>query len=960
MTSKVGDVSGSSNAASASLSWATVGTLAAGDLAILFWAMSTSVSPTAAPSGFTIAPGTWPQEDSNLRVYVYTKVLTGSESGSLSLNLDATTRQTAVMIVLRGFDVPTVYSIKAEAGTSASHTFNTLTFTGTAAILAVSMERGTPPATAVTTVSSGYTIEEQLTNGTSGGTFVAVASKTGSITTPVTSTQTPGTWTNDTSVSNQLSIGVAVPPTAAGITQALPVATETDAGQATARKKTYALPITTGTNTAQALGRAKTRSDPIAAETEAAQTLTRRKTLPLPTAVETNTAQTPGRVRGHPLPLIGELLRNNDFEQGITPWGSNNYLGFATVATSVTQSSEQAHSGTYSAKAVWPSTASQGSNINSGSGSPTNLKNGQSYTYRCWVYVPTGSPDVRACFALRAQAALVSTKDAWTLSTVTWVADTLTASVGIDTVEGVGLTGGTVAYMDDASCTLTGVTAPRDTAVPLGRTKTKALPTAVETDSATAPGRVRSRALAATETDTAQTLARVKSRPLAATETDTALTLTSGRPVPLPTATGTDAARTLGRSRSRTLPVATGTDLAQTLGRIRTLALARPAETDLARVIVRFVVGGLVIAQETDAARALTRRHSYSGLSGVTLDDAMALNRTKTKALPVAVETQTSRPLTRVRGYTLFPAIETDLARRPGGTGVTRTQRLPIANNLISNPFIETTTSPWTTGDYFGTRAPADAIEQSAEQVYSGASSLKASWPETVSQPSDVFENLTGFINKERYVFSFWVYVPTGSPDIRAGIALVTAGAYTSVKDAWTEVRVLFAATGTSHSPAIETALGPIPEGSVAYADDFYLGAMNEKAQLFGRKKTRLLPTAVETDSTQRFGGGRHSFPIATGTQTAVPLTRSKSRLLPTAVEADLSRAIGKKVARHLPIALESEGARTITRAGAPVGTAQWYVSDNGTWVLCEVWTSDGTTWKKAAGAKVSNTGAWV
>jgi len=79
----------------------------AGDVAILWWTMSTSVVPTPAPpTGFTLIE-TYDANSGSQRNYLYYKVCSGSESGTLTLTLDLSTRQSACLWVGRGFHATT-------------------------------------------------------------------------------------------------------------------------------------------------------------------------------------------------------------------------------------------------------------------------------------------------------------------------------------------------------------------------------------------------------------------------------------------------------------------------------------------------------------------------------------------------------------------------------------------------------------------------------------------------------------------------------------------------------------------------------------------------------------------------------------------------------------------------------------------------------------------------------------
>jgi hypothetical protein len=117
-----------------------------------------------------------------------------------------------------------------------------------------------------------------------------------------------------------------------------------------------------------------------------------------------------------------------------------------------------------------------------------------------------------------------------------------------------------------------------DTALPLGRSKARALTLAVETDTAVALGRVKRAALGlAAEADAALPVGLTKTRLLGtATETDTALRVQG----PILKATETDAALPLGRLKAKPLGTAAETDSAQAVLFSRTFSIAVGSDDD--------------------------------------------------------------------------------------------------------------------------------------------------------------------------------------------------------------------------------------------------------------------------------------------------------------------------------------------------------------------------------------------
>lgn len=138
----------------------------------------------------------------------------------------------------------------------------------------------------------------------------------------------------------------------------------------------------------------------------------------------------------------GELFKNTDFETDVSFWETNPGLGVYTAAT-FAQTTEQAHGGTSSLKATWP-TASGDTWVNHVA---VSVVTGQSYVFDAWVYVPTGSPTVRLEIAFRLQGDRSTIKDGWQHLFMRWTSDTTgNVFVGVATTN---TTAGQVAYIDD-------------------------------------------------------------------------------------------------------------------------------------------------------------------------------------------------------------------------------------------------------------------------------------------------------------------------------------------------------------------------------------------------------------------------------------------------------------------------------------------------------------------------------
>lgn len=93
---------------------------------------------------------------------------------------------------------------------------------------------------------------------------------------------------------------------ASGLTQALPVASETNSAITLGRRKARALPVAVETSSAVTLAKSKRGTLPVASETSAAVTLGKSKRGTVPPATETSAAVTLGRTKRATLPVASE------------------------------------------------------------------------------------------------------------------------------------------------------------------------------------------------------------------------------------------------------------------------------------------------------------------------------------------------------------------------------------------------------------------------------------------------------------------------------------------------------------------------------------------------------------------------------------------------------------------------------------------------------------------------------
>jgi len=198
MATHVGSTTAGANAATIAPAW-PAGTLPA-DVAYIFWATVNTATPNV-PTGFTeIAAND--QANGSLRTRIYRKVLTATESGSITLSNSTAlaNRQAACLCVWRGLNTTTPedsspsWRNETVSGTTHANPAETTTVADCVIITAI-MER-TSSITSNWTPPTGY-VERADTQSLafgSGGTIAAVADDLAS---KAIGTYTPGVWTSN-------------------------------------------------------------------------------------------------------------------------------------------------------------------------------------------------------------------------------------------------------------------------------------------------------------------------------------------------------------------------------------------------------------------------------------------------------------------------------------------------------------------------------------------------------------------------------------------------------------------------------------------------------------------------------------------------------------------------------------------------------------------------------------------
>lgn len=172
------------------------------DIALIVWTMSITVSPSAAPTGFSLYTNNDRTGGTNPRSYVYRRTLSAADSGTnVALNITALTRQSATMVIYRGLDTSApinAFSFRSETISGSTHACPAVTPTAADCSIATAISERISSGTTDYTPPSGYTDRADtllLANG-SGGTITAFADD-GLVTTRNSGTAyTPPVWTS--------------------------------------------------------------------------------------------------------------------------------------------------------------------------------------------------------------------------------------------------------------------------------------------------------------------------------------------------------------------------------------------------------------------------------------------------------------------------------------------------------------------------------------------------------------------------------------------------------------------------------------------------------------------------------------------------------------------------------------------------------------------------------------------
>lgn len=241
-----------------------------GDLELLAWLMLNTATPTLDPLFASLADVT----DTNLRGIIASNVSDGTETGDVSLSVDAPSanRQSGGLVTYRGYSGVAQVTNQPEAnGTPQTvHSSPSLTpgTTGAANVL-IYMDR-VSSGTVTITPPSGYAKRIEFGTSGSGGTFFCIADKLSGL--AAGTPESPGTWTASVASTSAIVFAVELMPTAVGGAQNAAAAltgTATISATASVAQAAAVSATTTATHTATA-----TSAQVVSASQTAAASLT--------------------------------------------------------------------------------------------------------------------------------------------------------------------------------------------------------------------------------------------------------------------------------------------------------------------------------------------------------------------------------------------------------------------------------------------------------------------------------------------------------------------------------------------------------------------------------------------------------------------------------------------------------------------------------------------------------------
>ena len=208
--------------------------------------------------------------------------------------------------------------------------------------------------------------------------------------------------------------------------------------------------------------------------------------------------------------------------------------------------------------------------------------------------------------------------------------------------------------------------------------------------------------------------------------------------------------------------------------------------------------------------------------------------------------------------------------------------RWPVgtAGNMHPNPSVETNIAYWFT-TITDTSFPASSVVQSATRAFIGTKSVLATWM-TSALGCNAGANVSGHVIGRTYIASMYVYVPTGSPNVRLKPGTASPSAYTSLKDQWVRLSATYAPSGDSVYISVESAASTA--GQTCYID----------AAMVDEGTTLQTYTATPPPISDRFVGYVDEWPVEwPGTDSsALARITASSRMARLGFDAELRSTI--------------------------------------------------------------------
>jgi uncharacterized delta-60 repeat protein len=564
-------------------------------------------------------------------------------------------------------------------------------------------------------------------------------------------------------------------------------------------------------------------------------------------------------------------IPTDTFETALGGWANGGLL-------TVTRSTDEANSGTYSLKAVGASVAGSAD-----------------------LYMSYNNPTPRAGASLFVEVSLwakstvgtvwlFSDYETATLLTGTWQqvayralcdgwGDVFFDVYPVDQPNWNGILNvGDTFYIDDVTYTLHAARS----------TKTKTLGYATETDTTQAITRAKAKTLDyASEADTAQAITRYRVRPLTSSvETDTAQAVTrvNFKTLGYASETGIGTALAL-RSKSKTLGYSAETDASLTLSReLKAKALTIAAEVDAALQITLVTTIGCGYATETDTAQAVTCLNTYTLVHAAETDTAQPLGMMKILLLGYTSETDAAEAVMKSKSKTLGYGGESDTA-------------YPVT---VITPVI-VTVELWESGTLI-TSLGSHNVETIGTLLEFDITSYIGSLVDPTGDGIELRVTSSKSVEINAAEWESWHAVT-------ANVTILGRADETDAAQAITPAKAI-ALTQAQETDAAQP-LTQVQTFLVQYATE------TDAAQAAVRSKARTLAEAAETDAGTSLALRSKTLTLtyAAESNTAYALAKTKTRTLTSITESDTAQAVVKVKVRALTYADEADTTQALARS---------------------------------------------